>query len=73
MFPEPRKRSLVKKEMQVLQALVGADSDADLLLERHGITLKSEWWSNGPKLHPFWLNKNQIFRCWVKVTAMMSI
>ena len=73
MFPEPRKRSLVKKEMQVLQALVGPDSDADQLWNGHGITLKSEWWSNGLKLHLFWLNKNQIFRCWVKVTAMMSI
>lgn len=34
MFPERHKSALVRKEMQVLQRLVGADDDSDELLER---------------------------------------
>jgi 16S rRNA (guanine1516-N2)-methyltransferase len=34
MFPKKSKQARVKKEMQVLQALVGEDDDADRLLER---------------------------------------
>lgn len=34
MFPERYKSALVRKEMQVLQRLVGADDDSDELLER---------------------------------------
>jgi len=33
MFPHREKSALVKKEMRVFQALVGADTDADDLLE----------------------------------------
>lgn len=53
MFPEPRKRSLVKKEMQVLQALVGADSDADLLLERARDFAQKRVVVKRPKIAPF--------------------
>lgn len=53
MFPEPRKRSLVKKEMQVLQALVGADSDADLLLERARNYAQKRVVVKRPKIAPF--------------------
>jgi 16S rRNA (guanine1516-N2)-methyltransferase len=53
MFPEPRKRSLVKKEMQVLQALVGADSDADLLLERARNFAQKRVVVKRPKIAPF--------------------
>lgn len=53
MFPEPRKRSLVKKEMQVLQALIGADSDADLLLDRARNYAQKRVVVKRPKIAPF--------------------
>ena len=53
MFPESRKRSLVKKEMQVLQALVGADSDAYLLLERARNYAQKRVVVKRPKIAPF--------------------
>ena len=34
MFPHPEKRALVKKDMQMLQFLVGEDEDAEYLLDR---------------------------------------
>ena len=34
MFPHPEKRALVKKDMQMLQFLVGEDEDAECLLDR---------------------------------------
>jgi 16S rRNA (guanine1516-N2)-methyltransferase len=34
MFPHPEKRALVKKDMQMLQHLVGEDGDAENLLDR---------------------------------------
>jgi 16S rRNA (guanine1516-N2)-methyltransferase len=46
MFPSRRKSALVKKEMRILQALVGPDPDAPLLLEaalncaRHRVVVK---------------------------------
>lgn len=56
MFPASRKSALVKKEMQAFQAVVGADSDSEQLLDvalataRHRVVVKrprkGEWMGN---------------------------
>jgi 16S rRNA (guanine1516-N2)-methyltransferase len=52
MFPKRTKHALVKKEMQVLQGLVGPDADADGLLELALACAKKRVVVKRPKLAP---------------------
>lgn len=50
MFPYPRKRALVKKDMQILQFLVGGDEDAERLLDMALLTKVDRVVVKRPKL-----------------------
>lgn len=62
MFPERKKKALVKKEMQAFHTIVGSDSDADCLLDnalklaRHRVVVKR------PRIAPFLADKKPSYQ-----------
>jgi 16S rRNA (guanine1516-N2)-methyltransferase len=58
MFPHRDKSALVKKEMQILQKLVGPDNDADRLLDLALHYAKKRVVVKRPRLAPFLMNKS---------------
>lgn len=57
MFPHPEGRSLVKKDMQMLQSIVGSDSDASDIFERALSLAIPRLVVKRPKSAPYLLNK----------------
>lgn len=77
MFPEKGKSALVKKEMQVLKVLIGADNDADALLPvafkvaKNRVVVKRPMQANylaGKKPNTSIKSRNYRFDVYIKVT-----
>ncbi|MCA9408712.1 MAG: class I SAM-dependent methyltransferase [Candidatus Omnitrophica bacterium] len=75
MYPQKKKKALVKKEMQVLQALIGEDHDANVLLRNALAVVKERvvvkrpslaGWLNDKKTTTFLKTKNHRFDIYLK-------